>query len=239
LVSATISGLTEGATYNFRVKAENALGVTYGNNLTFVPVAPPTSITDIEGNVYSIITFGTQTWMAGNLKTTKYNDNTDIPNVTDGTTWIALTSPGFCWYNNDQATYKDTYGALYNFYTVSTGKLCPAGWHVPTDSEFTTFTNFLGDISLAGGKIKEAGTLHWTSPNTGATNVTGFTALPAGYRTDTGTFDGIGLYEEWWTSTPYNSIKPWYRSVGYLTSAIEVKNGSLNQRGFSIRCIKD
>ena len=93
------------------------------------------------------------------------DDNSDIPNVTDNNTWIALSTPGFCWYNNDASTYKNTYGALYNWYAVNTDKLCPSGWHVPSDDEFTTFTNFLGDINYAGGKIKEAVTVHWSSPN--------------------------------------------------------------------------
>lgn len=238
-VTARLSGLTEGQTYYFRTRAENALGVAYGDILTFVPAAPPVSVLDVDGNIYPVIQIGTQYWMAENLKTTKYNDNTSIPNVTNGSTWITLTSPGYCWYNNDETSYKNTYGALYNFYAVSTGKLCPSGWHVPSNAEFTVFTNALGDINYAGGKIKEAGTVHWTSPNTGATNETGFTALPAGYVTDAGTFDGIGRYEAWWTSTPYNEIKPWYRSVGYQTAAVEERNGSLNQRGFSVRCIKD
>lgn len=238
-VTASLTGLTESQIYYFRVRAENELGVSIGNTLTFVPGSIPTSVTDIEGNVYPVVQVGTQFWMAENLKTKKYNDNSSVPNITDGATWIALTTPGYCWYNNDEASYKNTYGALYNFYAVSTGKLCPIGWHVPTDAEFTTFTNALGNIDYAGGKIKEAGTTHWLSPNTGATNETGFTALPAGYTTDAGSFDGISRYEAWWTSTPYNVLKPWYRSVGYETSAVEVRNGSLNQRGFSVRCIKD
>ena len=237
-VRATITGLTDGITYYFRVIAENELGVSYGDILTFVPVEAPASVTDIEGNVYSVVQIGDQYWMAENLKTTRYNDNTAIPNITDGAAWIALSSPGYCWYNND-AGYKDTYGALYNFYSVMTGKLCPTGWHVPGNTEFTTFTNYLGDINLAGGKIKETGTLHWDSPNTGATNETGFTALPAGNRNDDGTFSGIRLFEIWWTSTPYNELKPWYRSVGNTHSSVFVGNGSPNHRGFSVRCIKD
>jgi uncharacterized protein (TIGR02145 family) len=238
-VSAKLTGLSDGITYYFRVKAENVLGITYGDILTFIPTAPPTSVTDVDGNVYPVVQIGLQYWMAENLKTTKYNDNTSIPNVTDGPTWIGLTTPGYCWYNNDASGYKDTYGALYNFYAATTGKLCPTGWHVPSDAEFTTFTNSLGDINYAGGKIKEAGILHWSAPNTGATNESGFTALPAGYRTDAGDFAGEGLYECWWSSTPWNEIKPWYRSVGYQTAAVEVRNGSLNQRGFSVRCVKD
>ena len=163
-VSAPISALTEGTTYHFRIKGVNSLGTTYGDDKTFV-ASGPAPVIDIEGNVYSVIQIGTQIWKAENLKTTKYNDNSDIPNVTDNNTWIALSTPGFCWYNNDASTYKNTYGALYNWYAVNTDKLCPSGWHVPSDDEFTTFTNFLGDINYAGGKIKEAVTVHWSSPN--------------------------------------------------------------------------
>ena len=103
----------------------------------------PVSITDKDGNVYTSVTIGTQVWMKENLKTTKYNDGTAIPLVTDGAAWESLTTPGYCWYNNDAATYKATYGALYNRYTANSGKLCPAGWHVPADSEWTTLTDYL------------------------------------------------------------------------------------------------
>ena len=229
---------TEGTTYHFRIKGVNSLVTTYGDDKTFV-ASGPAPVIYIEGNVYSVIQIGTQIWMAENLKTTKYNDNSDIPNVTDNNTWIALSTPGFCWYNNDASTDKNTYGALYNWYAVNTGKLCPSGWHVTSDDEFTTFTNFLGDINYAGGKIKEAGTVHWSSPNTGATNESGFTALPAGYRDDAGGFSGINLYTLYWSSTAYNIYKPWYRSVGYMVSLISRSSGALNQRAFSIRCLKD
>lgn len=238
-VNATLTGLTDGTTYHFRVKAENSLGVSYGNILTFVPEAAPTTVTDIEGRVYPVVLIGTQYWMAENLKTTKYNDNTNITNVTSSSDWIALTSPAYCWYENDAATYKDTYGALYNFYAVATGKLCPSGWHVPSNDEFTLLTDYLGGADIAGGKLKETGTTHWTSPNATATNESDFTALPAGDRTFDGSFTGTGVFGVWWTSTPYNEIKPWYRSVSKDHGMVFVGNGSENYLGFSIRCIRD
>jgi uncharacterized protein (TIGR02145 family) len=234
-VIANLSGLAKAGTYHYRVKAKNSLGVTYGNDMTFEIY----KIVDIEGNIYSAIQIGTQVWMAENLKTTKFNDNTDIPLVTDNNSWISLTTPGYCWYNNDETSYKNNYGALYNWYCVSYGKLCPVGWHVPTNDEFTILANYLGGVNIAGGKIKESGYVHWSSPNTGATNETDFTALPGGQRTETPTFDGIGSYGVWWSSTPYNSVKPWYRSLGCTNEIFYVGNGSLNIRGFSIRCIKD
>jgi uncharacterized protein (TIGR02145 family) len=238
LVSASISGLTTGATYHFRIRAVNSLGTTNGTDLTFV-ASGPAPVVDVEGNAYSIVNIGTQTWMAENLKTTKYNDNTTIPLVTDNAAWIALSTPAYCWYNNDLSGNKDTYGAIYNFYTVSTGKLCPAGWHVPTDAEFITLTDYLGGINSAGGKLKETGTINWLSPNVGATNETGFKALPAGQRDEYGAFIGLNQNAIFWSSTPYNIYKPWYRSLSYIASSVFVGNGSLNIRGFSIRCIKD
>ena len=140
------------------------------------------SIKDIDGNKYKTVTIGTQVWMAENLKTTKFNDGTPIPMVKENDAWANLTTPAFSWYNNDSIDNKRNYGALYNWYTVSTNKLCPVGWHVPTEAEWATITAYLGEVGLAGGKLKDAGTVHWRTPNTGATNESGFTALPGGYR---------------------------------------------------------
>ncbi len=236
-VYASITGLTSGTEYHYRVIAENQLGISYGTDLTFTTVSD--FITDIDGNTYSVVQMGTQYWTGENLKTTKFNDNTDIPLVTDASSWIALATPGFCWYDNDETTNKSIYGGLYNFYSVSTGKLCPMGWHVPTDNDFTVLANFLGGTEVAGGKMKETGTFHWSVPNTGATNESNYTGLPGGQRNETGDFTGMGLNGIWWSSTPFNSIKPWYRSLGYSISDLFIGNGSLNIRGFSIRCIKD
>lgn len=237
-VSANLNGLTEGTTYHYRVKAENSIGVTYGNDISFVPLTPSNFVLDIEGNSYSIVTIGTQKWMGENLKTTKYNDNTNIPNVTDATAWISLSTPAYCWYNNDIG-YKATYGAIYNYYTVSTGKLCPEGWHVPSNTEFTTLTDYLGGINVAGGKLKETGTTKWASPNAGATNETGFGAVPGGQRDEAGVFIGFSMNSIFWSSTAYNIYKPWYRSLSYVAGSVFEGNGSLNIRGFSVRCIKD
>jgi uncharacterized protein (TIGR02145 family) len=134
---------------------------------------------DVDGNVYNTVTIGAQVWMAENLRTTKYNDGTSIPLVTDSTKWSDLSTPAHCWYNNDKASYKATYGALYNWYTVATDNLCPTGWHVPTTAEWQILKDYLGS-SVDGGKLKESGTTHWKSPNKGATNESGFTALPGG-----------------------------------------------------------
>jgi uncharacterized protein (TIGR02145 family) len=140
-------------------------------------------ITDKDDNTYTAVTIGTQVWIIENLKTTKYNDGTTIPNITDNEVWANLTTPGYCWYDNDASTFKAIYGALYNWYAVNTGKLCPLGWHIPTRDDYTTLMLFLDtdgtwDNNDAGGKLKETGTIHWLSPNIGATNESGFTALP-------------------------------------------------------------
>ena len=127
------------------------------------------TIEDIDGNIYKTTKIGSQIWMTENLKTTRYNDGTPIPLVTDGTTWGGLTTPAYCYINNDEATYASPYGALYNYYVVadtSSLNVCPVGWHVPSDGEWTTLTNYLGGLDVAGSKLKETGTLYWNSPNT-------------------------------------------------------------------------
>jgi uncharacterized protein (TIGR02145 family) len=202
------------------------------------PAPVPETVTDIDGNVYHIITIGTQEWLVENLKTTRYNDGTPIPLVTDSTGWANLTTPGYCWYNNDAAN-KDIYGAIYNWYTVNTGILAPTGCHVPTDAEWTTLTTFLGGESIAGGKLKETGTTHWQSPNTGATNESGFTALPGGHRDINGTFSAMGTDGYWWSSTEYGTTgKVWYRNMNYnYPGVVTVSNNKKN--GQSVRCVKD
>ena len=197
------------------------------------------TVSDIDGNVYNTVTIGTQVWMKENLKTTKYNDNTSIPLVTDNTEWYALNTPGYCWYNNDAATYKATYGALYRWYTVNTGKLCPLGWHVPTDEEWTILTTYLGGESLAGGKLKEQGTIHWLSPNTGATNESGFTALPGGKRNIEGTYTYISEYGFWWCSTEYPNIinSGWSRIISTIFSNV-TRSAPDKRYGYSVRCME-
>ena len=195
-------------------------------------------VKDTDGNIYNTITIGTQIWMAENLKTTSYNDGKAIPLVTDNTEWSNLITPGYCWYKNDEPTYGDTYGILYNWYTVETGNLCPFGWHIPADKEWTDLSDFLDGESIAGGKMKETGTAHWNSPNLSATNETGFTALPGGSRDNGGNFNYTGYYGYWWSTTAQG---PSYAIPRYLT----YDNGSIakfpndNRNGYSVRCLKD
>ena len=183
-VNASITGLSAGTTYYYRVIAINSLGTNYGNEISFTTVYP--SVNDVDGNTYNVVAIGTQVWMAENLKTTKYKNGTAIPLITDLTAWMSLTTPGYCWYDA-------TYGALYNFYTLSTGSLCPTGWHIPSDAEWTTLTDYLGGETVAGGKLKETGTAHWTTPNSGATNAFGFKGLPGVYVITKATPDFIIL----------------------------------------------
>ena len=139
------------------------------------------TVTDIDGNIYKTVTIGSQVWLAEDLKTTKYNDGTPIPYVTDKEEWINTKSGAYCWncwYCKDESN-DSIYGALYNWYAI-TGKLCPVGWHVSTDQDWETLIDYCGGWEIAGGKLKEVGTIHWESPNLGATNEFGFTAIPFG-----------------------------------------------------------
>ena len=198
-------------------------------------------VKDIEGNYYNTVVIGTQTWMVENLKTTKYNDGTSIPYVIDNTVWSSLATPAYCWYNNDAITYKATYGALYNWYSVHTGKLCPAGWHVPIDGEYGYLFGFYNKISGdLGNELMEAGSTHWVDPL--GTNESGFTALPEGDRLSNGTYFGIGEVAEFWctnydnmfngTASYFMSLPRWYHSspAGQSKSNID---------GLSVRCLKD
>jgi len=198
----------------------------------FNPAVTYGTMTDQGGNVYKTVTIGTQTWMAENLRTTKYSDGTTIPNVTDGIEWGKITTGAYC--RNDLADIS-TYGYLYNWYAVNTGKLAPAGWHVATDAEWTTLITYLGGESVAGGRLKETGTTHWQSPNTGATNESGFTALPSGDRVGTGTFYGFGSAGGWWCSDASTALeRGLFSTVNSVKSSIFPK-----EVGCSIRCVKD
>lgn len=197
------------------------------------------TVTDIDGNIYKTVTIGTQIWMAENLKTTKYNDGTAIQLVTDNTVWKNSASPAYCWYKNDEGTYKNTYGALYNWYAVSTGKLSPSGWHVPSDSEWTTLISFLGGDAVSGGKLKEMGTAHWLSPNSGATNENGFSALPGGCKvTDSRLFVGIGEAGFFWSCISAQNAMAWYRQILYDTTT-SMQINEFKTTGQSVRCVKD
>ena len=212
-----------------------AAAILFVNGLAYTQ---DNTVIDVDSNVYKTVTIGTQIWITENLKTTKFNDSIAIPLVTNSTEWSDLTSPGYCWFDNDEASYKATYGALYNWYSVNTEKLCPTGWHVPTDSEWKTLTDYLGGESVAGGKLKEAGTTHWASPNTGATNESGFTALPGGLRYLGGTFYDIGFIAYWWSSTETPGGNGRGRGMDFRESDVRSYIGN-KYVGYSVRCMSN
>jgi uncharacterized protein (TIGR02145 family) len=230
--NSSITGLMSGITYHYRIKAVNSMGSTNGEDLQFI-----TTIQDPDGNIYTTTTIGTQTWLKENLKTTKLSDGTPITNTTLSDDWKILTTPAYCWYNNDP-TYKSVYGALFNWYAVNTNKLCPDGWHVPSDAEWTILTNFLGGESVAGGKLKETGTTHWYDPNYGATNESGFMALPGAARANYGVFDNIGPAGNWWSSSENGAYGPWYRAI-YANSTVVNSLNANPKEGLSIRCVRN
>lgn len=208
---------------------------------------PNSLITDIDGNSYKTVKIGTQVWMAENLKTTKYSDGAAITNITDGAAWVALTTPAYCWYNNDASAYKDAYGGLYNLYAVMTGKLCPTGWHVPTNDDWNTLGTYLGGTAVAGGKMKETGTTHWLSPNVGATNESGFNGLATGYRGDSdGVFRDVNVvsvpntnHSDMWSSTLLNATDAYFRNLYNNTSELTVRTDGRPKLGLNVRCLKD
>ena len=243
----------EGITSMFYTTGDVLLYKALSGNLSTVITDIPTgdkttafnfvTCQDADNNNYTTVTIGTQTWMAENLKTTHYRNAESIDNVTDNIAWDGLTTGAWCDFENDAAN-GSKYGHLYNFYAVSDSRnIAHVGWHVSTDAEWTTLSDFLGGDAVAGGKLKEAGTLNWASPNTGATNETGFTALGGGVRNDNqGSFSPEGdYYGYWWTSTPVDlSPDPsaWKRSLNYSLS--NLLGGMNNQKnGFSVRCVKD
>jgi uncharacterized protein (TIGR02145 family) len=200
-------------------------------NFEFIPCS------DEDGNNYAVVTIGAQTWMAENLMTTKYNNGNVIPIVTDGIEWNNLTTPAYCWYDNDEVTNKNTYGALYNWYTVNTNSLCPDNWHVPNDAEWTILYNYLGGISVAGVKMKNWG--YWGS------NESGFTGLPGGYRVypsppgePEGSFWNLGFSGHWWASTAQSNANA--NNCTLVNNSQAADNYNLNKKsGISIRCLRD
>jgi len=236
-VGADITGLTPGTLYHFRVNALNSLDTIYGNDLKFTTYALTGPVTDIDGNVYQTVRIGNQVWMAENLKVTRFNDGSAIPLVVEDNLWGKTTIPRYCFYNND-ITYKNIYGSLYNWYAVNTNKLCPIGWHVPADKEFKTLEDYLISGNV-GGILKEAGTTHWLSPNTSAINSSGFTALPGGNRGIDGPFYNIGRLGHWWSST--EDEMGGFSWTHYLFHDVDGYNRlHLNNTfGFSVRCLKN
>ncbi len=206
--------------------------------LGLISINAQTTVTDYDGNKYQTVTIGKQVWIASNLKTTHYNDGAAIPLVKDSIAWGNLNTSGYCWYKNNQTVYGNTYGALYNWYAVETGKLCPLGWHIPTEADWTTLTGYLGGEKVAAGKLKETGKTHWieTSPET--TNSTGFTALPGGSRMSYGPFNFIGTHGVWWSSEEKSLGNAWLHSM--LCNGNDLFTVDYDKMfAVSVRCIKN
>jgi uncharacterized protein (TIGR02145 family) len=241
-------------TFTVGLTARNSYGSGSETKTNYIAVTADGgtgTVTDFDGNVYNTVTIGTQTWMQENLKTTHYANGTAIPLVTGTSNWEALTitSEAYCWYGDD-ITNKETYGALYTWAAAMNGAssssanpsgiqgVCPVGWHLPSHEEWSQLTDYLGGESGAGGKLKETGTEHWYSPNTGATDETGFTALPGGQRGNDGVFRTINYYGDWWSATEYVPGDALNRIMYHGDSNVHIVIDS-KEVGFSVRCLKN
>ena len=237
--TATHQYTTEGnKTINLEVKDTGGLTNTVTKSVSVSNGGGTGTVTDIDGNIYQTVQIGNQEWMAENLKVTHYRNGNAIPNVTDNTEWSNLATGAYCSYDNNDSNVS-IYGRLYNWFTVVDSRgIAPAGWHVPTDGEWDTLVNYLGGSSTAGGKLKEIGTAHWAIPNEGATNESGFTAVPGGYRYLDGTFSSMDFHALFWSTTGLHSSYAWARTL--YDSHSDVTRNYYNRRtGFSVRCIRD
>lgn len=251
IFTSTITGLSAATSFHVRAYATNSVGTSYGNDVVFTTTSTETYVTDIDGNVYPVGTICGQDWMIKNLNVSKYSDGTIIPQVTDITQWANLTTGAWCYYENNTVN-GTTYGKLYNWYAIFgiynsmsltnpalRKQLAPMGYHIPSGAEWEMLTDCLGGIYDCGGKMKESGTTHWLSPNSGATNVSGFTGLPAGMLySDSRAFTGRRENGLWWSSTEYSTTDGYGKTLNYYgddaESAIILKS-----YGVSVRCIRD
>ena len=239
--SSQLTNLAPTTTYYVRAYVKNSAWTVYGEEIAFT-----TKLADIEGNLYNTVIIGTQVWMAENLRATKFNDNTPIPNITDNTEWLNLTGAAYCWYNND-IQYKSTMGALYSWYTIEAGAICPAGWHVPSDDEYGTLEIFLGmnpdSVNVWGWRGTNQGaqlksTTGWDDGGNGI-NTSGFTGLPGGYRyAAQGVFYKLGTVTYWWSASEFDANEGWYRRLD--SSSSDVYRASTSKKGGKyIRCVKN
>ena len=235
--SITITGLTQKTTYFVRAFATNEVGTAYSNQIKLTTNTASTTISDIEGNTYNTINIGNQIWMTSNLSTSRFRNGVYIPYILNSTQWATTKSPALSFYNHDN-NFESNYGKQYNWYAVADPQgLCPVGWHIPTNSDWTILSDNLGGLNLAGGRMKNAGTTFWIFPSNG-TNSSGFNGLPGGFRNVDGTF-GILLHNAyWWSATDENEQKAFSRSIVYTDNVLSV-NSSLKNQGFSVRCLKD
>lgn len=241
--TTVVTGLQPNTTYYIRAYATNANGTTYGNELSFTTLALQFgSLSDIDGNSYKTVIIGDQTWMTGNLKTTRFANGEPIPDISDYTYWGSYASqalPASCNVENNEWNLS-VYGKLYNWYAVNDSrKLCPEGWKVPSNDEWISLMDFLGGEELAGGLLKEAGTDHWAYPNTGASDVFDFSALPAGDRQENGYFYSSSYRAYFWTSVEYDLTKAYMVFMDNESSSFNHNYIPAKGDGLSVRCIKD
>lgn len=269
--ASNITGLTANTTYYVRAYATNSVGTAYGNEITFTTLQnstainlPGPNVTDIDGNTYNSVTNCGLTFTKQNLNVSKYSDGTPIPQVTDPSQWANLTTGAWCYYNNTTAN-GTTYGKLYNWYAVVgiynaasaanptlRKKLAPTGWHIPTDTEWSSLINCLdpnadgsNNTNVAGGKMKSIGTIQagtglWNDPNTAATNESGFSGLPAGYRSSLGSFNSsLSYYGNWWSSAEFSTGSAWISELNFADAIAAIFNYGGKVCGFSVRCVKD
>ena len=247
LTNALFSCKKEKTNTNSTTNSSNGVTCVDNPNINFTAIGTPVGkfsdcIKDVDGNVYKTVNIGTQTWMAENLKTSKYNDGTSIQNVKDSLVWSKLTTGAWCYYNNDEKN-NSKYGKLYNWYSVNSTSngnknVCPTGWHVPTNSEWTILTDFLGGDSVAGGKMKEIGVLNWSNLNVGATNTSLFTSIASGVNFFSFKFKNQGVF--FWSkdeNTNQNHLA-WNISLGFNGAYVDLDDEP-KVSGFSIRCLKD
>jgi uncharacterized protein (TIGR02145 family) len=195
------------------------------------------NVIDMDGNPYPTVKIGNQVWMADNLRTTHYSNGDPIQNASGIGTWSGLTTGAYCWYLNNAATYQALYGGLYNWYAVNDSRnICPSGWHLPSDAEWTILTTYLGGLSVAGGKMKAA--LNWNTPNAGALNTSCFSGIGSGDRHEDGLFFDSGVYSAWWSSTESSTANAWYYGNEYYDAATGRSNYN-KKAGFSVRCIRN
>jgi uncharacterized protein (TIGR02145 family) len=227
-------GSTDGQSPLYYFKGSIGQALIYNRALSAAEVT--TNFNVIKAR-YDDITIGSQVWTSKNLDVSTYRNGDAIPQVTDPTVWASLTTGAWCYHNNDPST-AAIYGKMYNWYAVNDSRgLAPQGYHIPTDAEWTTLSNSLGGDNISGGKMKTTGTTNWGSPNTGATNSSGFSGLPGGYGGES--FGSFGSYGSWWTATESAALTAYTRDLGYNYTYLYVASNRSKRSGFSVRCVKD
>ncbi len=237
-----ITNLTPNTTYYVRAYATSSYGTGYGNEITFTTspllYTVGSGVTDINGNNYGSVVLNGKEWTTKNLSVTKYRNGDNIPQVQNATQWANLTTGAWCYYSY-QTSNGTVYGKLYNWYAVNDPRgLAPAGWHVSTNADWISLTDFLGGSQAAGGLLKETGTSHWQSPNTGAVNSSGITALPGGHCLANGSFSSLGSIGYWWVADNYNTTNAWCTGLYYNNKTI-TRAPIDKKQGFSVRLVKD